>query len=196
MSFLEQDNTPKTNALAIQAELDNFESKLQNLKIAYEQYFCNLIPLPPDKEHKEVEFLSKKLLRMPFRNAQSNFRTKNLVLRYQTLNTHWERVLKQKEEGTYVGDKFKAKARAEAIEREKYRDSLKGTKDDAIQLLFDSYKGALEKAGLNSSTLDFQSFKSDILDKEELLKKTSGSSNISFRIETANGKVSIKAKKG
>lgn len=196
MSLLEEQNAPKTNSKAIQAELDIFEEKLKQLKIYYEQYFCNLIPLPPDKEHKELDLLSKKLLRLPFRNAQSNFRLKNLVLRFQTLNTHWERVSKQKEDGTYIGDKFKAQARAEVLKREQHKESIKGTAEGSIKALFDSYKNAIEQSGLTSETLDYDSFKKDIQSKQELLRKSTGSDAISFRVENTNGKVSIKAKKG
>lgn len=194
MSLLEEQNQPKVNSKAIQGELDLFEDKLKQLKIYYEQYFCNLIPLPPDKEHKELDFMSKRLLKLPFRNAQSNFRLKNLVLRFQTLNTHWERVQKQKEEGTYIGDKFKAQARLEHIEREKKRSAIKGTQEESIKQLYDSYKNAVENNGLNISNLSFENFKKDIESKKELLKQTTGSNSISFRVECTNGKVSIKAK--
>lgn len=195
MSFLEEQNQPKVNSKTIQFELDSFEDKIKKLKISYEQYFCNLIPLPPEKEHKELDFLSKRLLRLPFRNVQSNFRLTNLVHRFQTLNTHWERVLKQKEEGTYIGDRFRARAREETINRERHRNSIKGTSEQSIQLLFESYKNAIEESGLSSSGLEFQTFKQDIQSKQELLKKTTGSESINFRIETSGGKVSIKARK-
>ena len=186
---------PRLTQRRFQAELDSFEEKLKLLKIAYEQYFCNLIPLPPDKEYKELKMLSKTLLRLPFRNAQSNFRLKNLVLRFQTLNTHWERVLKQKEEGTYIGDQFKAKARADIIEREKHKSSIKGTHEDSIKQLFDSFKSEVEKSGLSANSLDFESFKKDIHNKREILKKSTGSDAISFRVESTDGKVTIKARR-
>ena len=195
MSVLEQQNIPKTNTLAIQAELDLFEDKLKKLKISYEQYFCNLLPLPPDKEYKELELLSKKLLRLPFRNAQTNFRLKNLVLRFQTLSTHWERVMQQKLDGTYIGDQFRAKARAKILEKEKYSRKIKGTEEESLLTLYNSYIKALSDYGLEQSSLEFDKFKSDIENKKEIIKKTTGSKNISFRIEASNGKVSIKAKK-
>lgn len=195
MSVLEQQNIPKTNTLAIQAELDLFEDKLKKLKISYEQYFCHLLPLPPDKEYKKLELLSKKLLRLPFRNAQTNFRLKNLVLRFQTLSTHWERVMQQKLDGTYIGDQFRAKARAKILEKEKYSRKIKGTEEESLLTLYNSYIKALSDYGLEQSSLEFDKFKSDIENKKEIIKKTTGSKNISFRIEASNGKVSIKAKK-
>jgi hypothetical protein len=195
MSFIEEQNQPKVNSKSIQAELDLFEDKLKQLKIYYEQYFCNLIPLPPEKEHRELDFMSKRLLKLPFRNAQSNFRLKNLVLRFQTLNTHWERVQKQKEDGTYIGDKFKAKARFEQMERERKRSEIKGTKEEPIKQLFDSYKNAIEHSGLSSTNLDYDSFKKDIKSKQELLKNRRGLGTVSFRVESDNGRVCIKARK-
>jgi len=194
MSSLEEQNTPLTNARAFQQQLDLFESRLSELKIQYEQYFCNLIPLQPEKEHKELKIFSRQLLRAPFKNSQTNFRLRNLIMRFQTLNTYWERILKQKEDGSYRGDKFRGDMRSKAISEIKNKNTKEGKEDHAIKELFETYRGALNNSGLKSDSLHFDQFKKDLKNKASLLLANKSGAEVSFRVEVQGGKVSIKAK--
>ncbi|HMO17651.1 MAG TPA: MXAN_5187 C-terminal domain-containing protein [Oligoflexia bacterium] len=194
MSNLEEQNTPKTNSRIVQEQLDAFEARLKELKILYEQYFCGLLPFQPEKEHKEVSRLSRELLRSPFRNSQANFRLKNLVARFQTLATYWERVLKQREEGNYHRDKFKSKIRADENRMINRRNSSEGQAEKAVRELFDTYRRALENSGLASSHLTFEKFSADIQGKAKILGADKGKNAVSFRVEIEGGKVSIKAR--
>lgn len=194
MGSLEEQNTPKVNSRVIQEQLNNFEAKLAELKILYEQHFCGLIPLSPDKEHKEVTRLSRELLRSPFRNSQANFRLKNLVARFQTLSTYWERVLKQREDGSYSRDQFKSKIRSAESEFIARKKSGEARTECAVRELFDTYRRALEGSGLPTGHLKFDSFKNDIQGKAKTLGAGKGKDAVSFRVEVQGGKVSIKAK--
>jgi hypothetical protein len=196
MRQIEAENEVSTNSKAIQNLLNEFESKLAELKILYEQHLCNLLPLAPEQEHKEVKKMVRNLLRTPFKNSQTNFRLKNLVLRFQTLSTHWERLLKQKEEGTYSGDIFRANIRNKYT-REERKKLLPETKEDKVyEELFNSYKKALENSGLKKQDLQFVLFKNELKRKASLLKEKKGASEVYFRVEVAGGKVAIKARVG
>ena len=95
----------------IDPELDLLETKLSELKVNYEQYFLDIISQPPDKLFEEVVRLIKGLQNAPFKNSTTRFRLKSLTSRFQTYKTYWEKVKKQREEGTYRPDIFKAKLR-------------------------------------------------------------------------------------
>ncbi len=189
----EPDNI-KVNSQAFQTQLDFFEIELQDLKISYEQYFSVLLPLPPTKEHDEIKRSVRRLLRTPFKNSQANFRMKNLILRYQTLNTHWERILREKENGAYSRDRFRAKIRSEAQFSLKRKDSTEGKIDTRYKELFDSYKSALDSQGLALNNLEFNTFKKDLEEKASLLADRTGGKKVKFAIEVEKGKVSIKAR--
>lgn len=184
----------KVNSKSIQSDLDLFEANLKELKIFYEQYFSALLPLPPSKEHDEIRRMVRSLLRMPFKNSQANFRMKNLILRYHTLNTHWERVLREKESGTYCRDKFRAKMRSDEQKSISHRISDEGRRDSRYRELFDSYKSALDNQGLVLNNLEFHKFKNDLENKASLLSNKAGGKKVKFVIEVGEGKVSIKAK--
>lgn len=195
MSSTDSENSAISNSKAVQSKLDYFENRLQELKILYEQYFCALRPLPPEIEHQEVKVLVRTLLKTPFKNSQANFRLKNLVLRFQTLQTYWERVLKQKEDGSYNGDKFRAELRSHFNDINRQRKAIQSNKEESLfQELYNSYNKALKENGFSSKSPDFTTFKTQLKSKSELLKQNNNASSVQFRVEIEKGKVSIKAK--
>ena len=113
----------ETNRRQLDLELDRLENKISELRVLYEQYFVEILPLSPDKQQKEIVALIRKLLHAPFKNSQTRFRLRVLVQRYQTYATYWERVQKQKEEGTYSRDLFKAEMREKMLEEAKLEHS-------------------------------------------------------------------------
>ena len=99
---------------ALDEELDRLEGKIAELRVLYEQYFVDVMPQPPTKLQEETVRLMRSLLRAPFKNSANRFRLRVLISRYQTYATYCERVNKQKEEGTYSRDLFKAEMREKA----------------------------------------------------------------------------------
>lgn len=197
MNLDESQNLIEKNSKNINFQLDYFEKKLLELKILYEQYFCELLPLQPEIEHQEMKNLVRVLLRTPFKNSQANFRLKNLILRFQTLQTYWERVLKQREEGTYKGDKFRTNLRKQIKEENLLKKKTQSDNEERmLKELYNSYKKALKENGLTNSEIDYSSFKSSLKKKSDLLIKEKNASSINFRVAVEKGKVSIKARVG
>src|SRR5262245_49243243 len=97
----------------LRKDLDLLEQKLEQLRLEYEQYFINVAPRIPEKLHKTVRSLDNQLINAPFKSAADKFRLASLHQRLSTYETYWERVLKQREQGTYSKDLFKAKIRTE-----------------------------------------------------------------------------------
>jgi len=178
---------------ALDIELDLFEKKIQDLKVLYEQYFVDVIPYPPDKEHKELTRLKRRLYDAPFKKASSKFRLRMLLQSLQTYETYWNRVLTQREKGTYKKDIFRAQARQEARIRSKKRNTAAGKRQAGMEQLFNSYKSALKKVGANSSDIKFDDFKKSIVKQTREFKQRSGSKKVNYKILIKNGKVSVKA---
>lgn len=106
-----KDLTATQSGRDVEPDLDLLENKIGELKVQYEQYFLDIITQPPDKLFEEVVRLIKTLQNAPFKNSVTRFRLKTLTTRFQTYKTYWEKVKKQREEGTYKRDIFKAKLR-------------------------------------------------------------------------------------
>lgn len=177
----------------IEDELDRLEAKIGELRMLYEQYFVDILPRTPDKLRAEVIRMIRHLLRAPFRNSATRFRLRMLVHRYQTYATYWERVMKQKEDGTYSRDLFKAELREQLQELEKVAQSAVGVADRGLKQLFDTYETALRKSGGDAKSLNFDSFKKNLLKQAKQLKDKTGAKKLSYRIVVKDGRVIVKA---
>ena len=173
----------------VDRELDQFESKLAELRIHYEQHFSGILPLKPDKMHEEVVRTLRNLLKAPFHNSASRFRMRMLSHRYQSFNTYWERVLKQKENGTYRRDVKLAE------QREQSRKELKkeNTADKRLKELYNSYEEAVRKTGVQQDKLTFDAFKKTVSKTAREFKEHYGAQTMRYKIVVSDGKVVVKA---
>ncbi|MCC6932539.1 MAG: hypothetical protein IT292_04705 [Deltaproteobacteria bacterium] len=175
------------------SELARLERLTEELRVQYEQYFIDIVPLPPDKLHAQVKSLIRTLLKAPFKNSADRFRLRTAVQRYKTFETYWTRILKQREEGTYSKDVFKLEMRQKMLEEAERQASELGKAEKGIKQLFNSYQEALKKSGNSQANLEFDSFKKTLLAKARQLKKEHNVTKLNYKIVMKNGKVLIKA---
>ncbi len=178
----------------LRAELDQFEQALQSLKIIYEQYFSGVITMAPEKQHQEVTMLIRKLKKAPFKSSAMNYRLRALEQRYQTYNSYWQRVLREREEGTYAKDVYKANLRGALAEEEARAATRQGKAEKQMRDLFAAYKDAIEKQTGKPQTLDFKKFHQHLVQSAKELKKKTGNKKVSFSVVIQDGKVKLKAK--
>ncbi|MGB8933309.1 MAG: hypothetical protein WCC48_18850, partial [Anaeromyxobacteraceae bacterium] len=102
---------------AIAEECTALEYELEELKVKYEMYFLGVEKREPNKTRDE---LKKKVLRIKeafTRNAALRFRLQSLHARFLSYERMWLRSVREKEEGTYHRDVFKAKMHEEVRAR-------------------------------------------------------------------------------
>jgi hypothetical protein len=102
----------------LEGEAQAVEEELEELKARYDQYFLGIERRAP---HRAREELKKRVLRLKSaftRNAALRFRIQSLHARYLSYERLWMRSTREKEEGTYRRDLFKAKLRAHHDEEE------------------------------------------------------------------------------
>lgn len=175
------------------AELDRLELMISELKTQFEQYFLGVRKLPPEPLHKEVKVAIRRLLRSPFKNSSHKFRLRTLESRYQSFNNYWERVNKQREDGTYYRDVFKAELREKLAMEEAHSQTAGGQASKAMTDLFNSYREALEKQSGKAQRLDFEKFQKTLIDRAKELRQQHGAKRVSFKIKVKEGKVSVQA---
>jgi hypothetical protein len=93
------------------------ETELEELRVQYEMYFLGVEKREPNRVREE---LKKRVLRIKeafTRNAALRFRLQSLHARFLSYERMWLRSSREKEEGTYHRDVFKAKLHAAARER-------------------------------------------------------------------------------
>lgn len=176
------------------ALMDRFENDLAALKVQFEQFFMGLAPFPPDKEHKALQQLLRDLRRSPFKSSALQYRLRAIESRYNTYRTYWERVFRQREEGTYCKDVFRAEMRERHMLEDKMAQTEKGKAEKSFQAIFNAYKTALEKQVGQAQRLDYEAFKKNLLQRAKDFKVQTGCKKVGFAVVVKDGSVTVQAK--
>jgi hypothetical protein len=178
----------------VRAELVQLEDEIAKLKVEYEQYFLGLNPFTPDKLHNDVRKHIRLLRKAPFKSSQMMYQLRVLETRYNTFNSYWQRILREKEAGTYIKDIFKANLREQIAKDEAESQSAKGQVSKTMKALFDSYAGALEKATGKKQSLDFDAFQKSLVNRAKDFREKNGNKKLTFKVVMKDGKVTVQAK--
>ena len=82
----------------------------RRLRTLYDQWFHGLERTEPQNLRLEIDRKIADMRRAQPRNTALRFRFNQLVQRYTTYNTYWQRITRQIEEGTYKRDVLRAQA--------------------------------------------------------------------------------------
>lgn len=175
-------------------ELKKLESMLEQLKVEYEQHFLGILQHPPTRLHNQVTRKIRDLRNAPFKNSQMKYTLRSLDRRYQTYNNYWTRVQRQREEGTYVRDVFKANLRERLAREEAEAQTTKGKAKNNVRTLFDAYKHELEKHTGKQQNLDFGKFQKSLVKRAKDFKARNGDKKLSFKVVVKDGRVTVQAK--
>jgi hypothetical protein len=93
-------------------EVKEAEEELERVKARYDQYFIGFERREPKRERDEIRKRVMLLKDAFTRNAALKFRIQALHARYLSYERLWVRSAREKEEGTYRRDIFKARLRA------------------------------------------------------------------------------------
>ncbi len=178
----------------VRAELDRLETSLAELKVCYEQHFLGILPLAPDRLHTVVKASFRKLRKAPFKSSALNFRLRALENRYQAFHTYWQRVLKEREDGTYNRDVFKAEMRAKNAIEDTEANSVRGAAHKGMKDLFDTYRSAIERQAGKSVDLDFSAFQKSLVERAKEFKEKHSAAKLTFSVVVKDGKVLLQAK--
>jgi hypothetical protein len=88
--------------------LDGLEQKIERLKVLYDQYFMGIEKIEPQVFRKDVNRTIQNLAKIQIRNTGLRFRYRTLVQRFNVHVTHWSRILREIELGTYKRDVIRA----------------------------------------------------------------------------------------
>ncbi len=114
-----------TDELADQCQ--QLEEDLEELKAKYEMYFLGVDRLEPARRREETKRNIARLKSAFTRNTGLRFRIQTLHARYLSYERMWLRATRQKEEGTYRRDLFKARRRAAAAPEKREEPAKKLT---------------------------------------------------------------------
>jgi hypothetical protein len=189
-------------------DLDLIEKSIRQLQIEWEKFFGGVEKKPPIDLKTRLEGLIRRYSNAEIRSNTDRFRFQTLTARYQTFAELWAKRLRAMEEGRPVGLHGKAAAMAapppppppvaermasaaRASNEVRVKDPSSDT--EAVRALFDRFLEARKQAGENAA-VKFESFQKIIGQQATRILTEKGASAVDFRLETKDGKVSLKAK--
>ncbi|PYQ22486.1 MAG: hypothetical protein DMF81_11980 [Acidobacteria bacterium] len=193
--------------MAIAEDLDQLETMLRQLQIEWEKFFGRVEKKPPNDLKARVEALIRRYAYAEMRNNNERFRYQSLAARYSTFSELWNKRLRALEEGRPVGVHGHvpppaaasgappaAPARAAgSAGRGEFRVRSPEKDESAVRALYERFLEARQQAG-EKGTVKFDSFQKLISQQASRIMADKGAQAVDFRLETKEGKVSLKAK--
>ncbi len=186
-------------------DLGQIEEWLKRLQIEWDKFFAGVEKKPPQELRSRLEALIRRHAHQEVRNSTLRFRYQTLTARYNTFNEMWNKRLRALEEGRpWTGARVPVAvpAAAEAPRATAPRPArpetpcrVAGATTDgvAIRALYDQFMQA-RKAGGESAAVKFEAFESLISKQASRILNEQGARAVDFRLESKDGKVSLKAK--
>ncbi len=204
--------------MAFEDDLATIEKGIRQLQIEWEKFFGGLERKPPLDLKARLERLIRSYSGQEIRNATERFRYQTLTARYNTFNELWSKRLRAKEEGRPLG----LHGRSERLHEQYVAETAPPPGDDAlpeldlppppapprsgeirvespeldreaVRALYDRFLDARKQAG-ESGAVKFDSFQKLIGQQTVRILTEKGAQAVDFRLETKDGKVSLKAK--
>lgn len=157
--------TEKGRALSneqLEAKIEEFAAKLENLRVRYEQYFIGVEKQPPTNMRMDVARIMRELEQAFTNNTAIKFKIQSNIQKFTSYSTYWNRILREIEDGTYKRHLDKAKrqqaeeqrkeeakkARQEARQQQKAQKDNDAPKSQQAQSVADEAQAFLASLGL------------------------------------------------
>jgi hypothetical protein len=190
--------------VALEDDLVLIETSLRNLQIEWDKFFGGVERKPPTDQKARLEALLRRHANAEIRNNAERFRYQNLTARYNTMSELWTKKLRAMEEGRPLGlhgSKLpplppppppSARAPEKRAAAAEYRVRRPDAETEVVRALFEQYQQARTRAG--EGGVKFESFQKVIAQQASRILTEKGGQAVEFRVETKDGKVSLKAK--
>lgn len=191
--------------MALQEDLDRLDTAIRQLQVKWDLFFNGQEKKPPHDLQGQVEALVRRYANAEIRNNGERFRYQSLTARFTTFNELWQKRLRAREEGKAFGVHGLRAERLpppppppEAPRRPsagagEFRVADASSDTAAVRRLYDRLVEEKRRAG-EAAAPAFESFRELIGRQTQKIRAEKGASAVDFRLETKDGKVSIKAR--
>jgi hypothetical protein len=195
--------------VALSEDLDRLDTTIRQLQVKWDLFFNGQEKKPPSDLQAQVEQLIKRYANSEIRNNGERFRYQSLSARYTTFNELWQKRLRAREEGKAFGmhglraeqlppPKAPAPPPAPRAPRPgpapgEIRVADASRDEDAVQQLYNRFVEERLRAGEAHAPV-FENFRDLIRQQTERIRAEKGAHAVDFRLETREGKVSLKAR--
>lgn len=187
-------------------DLDELETKIEELRIAYERYFMGLVKREPFHVKSQVIRLVNRHNPKSLGSSSLAFRYSTLLARYTSLQHYWHRIMQQIEAGTYARHRFQF----DLEQREQRQASAVGAPgaepatspapptrspelDEArVRAIFEEFIRARQVCREPVEHLSVEVFREALLKQAQKVKETYRVGEVDFKIVIEQGKTKIK----
>jgi hypothetical protein len=195
--------------MALLEDIDAIERMIRQVQIDWDKFFSGLEKKPPNELKSRLEALIRRYANAEIRGNTERFRYQTLTARYASLNDLWGKKLRAREEGKAFGVHG---LKAEVLPPPPPTPAVQGTRPGAAgprsdefrvqnveqdgQTVRDLYERFLEARAGNgeNAAVKYESFQKLIGQQASRILTDKGGQAVEFRLETKDGKVSLKAK--
>jgi hypothetical protein len=192
--------------VALQDDLDRLDVAIRQLQVKWDLFFAGQEKKPPSDLQSQVEALVKRHANAEIRNSGDRFRYQSLSARFTTFNELWQKRLRAREEGKPFGvhglraerlpppappSSPPPRAAVPAAGEIRVTDASHDTA--AVRALYERFVEERKRAGETHAPV-FENFRDLITQQTERIRAEKGAQAVDFRLETRNGKVSLKAR--
>jgi hypothetical protein len=186
-------------------DLERLDTSIRQLHAKWDQFFAGVEKKPPVDLQAQVETIIKRYGNSEIRNNGERFRYQSLTARYTTFNELWQKRLRAREEGKVYGvhglraeqmappSPRAATARPGPQPNPEFRIEDGRRDEAAVRALYQGFVEQRRRAGEGPAPA-FESFRQLISHQTERLRSEKGAKAVDFRLETKDGKVSLKAR--
>jgi hypothetical protein len=194
-------------------DLETIEKSIRRLQIEWDKFFGGFEKKPPGDLKLRLEALLRQHAHSEIRNSTERFRYQSLTARYNTLSELWNKRLRAKEEGRAFGahglkaevlpppppppppDESPRPAAAPRARVQETEIRVKNPERDvaAVQALYQRFLAERKRTG-ETAGVKYESFQKLIGQQTQRLLAEKGGQAVDFRLETKDGRVSLKAK--
>jgi hypothetical protein len=95
----------------LEQQIGDLDVAIDRLRSLYDQYFMGIERIEPAVPRKDVERKIYSLRKEQIRNTALRFRFQMILQRYSTFQSHWQRICREIENGTYKRQLYRAERR-------------------------------------------------------------------------------------
>lgn len=175
----------------ITALLDQLETDLKGLEIAYEQYFLGLEKRSPDQSRQKFAVRMRKMITHYIPQTDLRFRLQGITSRFNSYCSYWDRIQRLIDEGRY--ERHTARIQRFAREKSPGAAAVQASPSaDPVDSLYNELVAAHQNCQLRPPSKE--QVASFLAKQEEVIKKRFGDKLVDFVVVTEDGKPKIKVR--